>query len=73
MRRTSEIGRQFVSLVVLSLMIFIIDACTIVHDEDEDAKKKDNTLDIYFVTDDFKPDEFVEKIWDDNVVPYFEE
>ena len=73
MRRTSGIGRQFVSLVALSLMIFIIDACTIVHDDDEDAKKKDKTLDIYFVTDDFKPDEFVEKIWDDKVVPYFKE
>jgi predicted lipoprotein len=44
-----------------------------VHDEDEDAKKKDKKLDIYFVTDDFKPDEFVEKIWDDKVVPYFKE
>ena len=73
MRRTSGIGRQLVSLVALSLMIFIVDACTIVHDEDEDAKKKDKKLDIYFVTDDFKPDEFVEKIWDDKVVPYFKE
>jgi predicted lipoprotein len=54
-------------------MIFIVDACTIVEDEDEGAKKKDKKLDIYFVTDDFKPDEFVEKIWDDKVVPYFKE
>ena len=73
MRRTSGIGRQLVSLVALILIIFIVDACTIVHDEDEDAKKKDKKLDIYFVTDDFKPDEFVEKIWDDKVVPYFKE
>jgi predicted lipoprotein len=54
-------------------VIFIVDSCTIVHDEDEDAKKKDEKLDIYFFTDDFKPDEFVEKIWDDKVVPYFKE
>jgi predicted lipoprotein len=73
MRRTSGIGRQLVSLVALSLVIFIVDSCTIVHDEDEDAKKKDEKLDIYFFTDDFKPDEFVEKIWDDKVVPYFKE
>jgi predicted lipoprotein len=73
MRKTSGIGRQIVFLVALILMIFIVDACTIVEDEEEDAQKKDKKLDIYFVTDDFKPDEFVEKIWGDKVVPYFKE
>jgi predicted lipoprotein len=54
-------------------MIFTVTSCTIVHDEDEDAQKKDEKLDIYFVSDDFKPDEFVEKIWDAQVVAYFKE
>lgn len=65
MRRTSGIGRQLVSLVALILMIFIVAACTIVSDKGEEAKKLDAKS--------FKPDEFVEKIWNDKVVPYFRE
>jgi predicted lipoprotein len=73
MLKAFSLGRQIVSLAALGLLVFMLGACTIVKDEDEEAKKKDKKLDIYFVTDDFKPDEFVAQIWDDKVVPYFKE
>ena len=57
---------SFVSLLLLLL------SCTIVPDEKEKAgKDKSDKLEIYFVDDKFKPDEYVETIWDDKVVPYF--
>jgi predicted lipoprotein len=58
------------SLVVLLLLLF---SCTIVPDEEEKAEggDKGDKLQIYFVDDKFKPDEYVEAIWDDKVVPYF--
>ena len=55
-------------------LLFLLFSCTIVPDEEEAAKKdKGEKLDIYFVDDTFKPDEFIDKIWDDKVVPYFKE
>ena len=58
-----------VVLIFVSVLLF---ACTIVPDEEEKVDgEKGKKLDIYFVDDTFKPDEFVDKIWDDKVVPYF--
>jgi predicted lipoprotein len=49
-------------------MVFISWSCTVV-DNDEESKDKD-TLDIYFVDDKFKADEYVKGIWDSKVIPY---
>jgi predicted lipoprotein len=60
--------------VVLSFVFLLLFSCTIVPDEEEKAEgDKGEKLDIYFVDDTFKPDEFVDKIWDDKVVPYFKQ
>jgi predicted lipoprotein len=59
-------------LAVLGCISLLLFACTIVPDEEGKAGgDKGKQLDIYFVDDTFKPDEFVDKIWDDQVVPYF--
>ena len=41
----------------------------------KNKKSKENVqkLDIYFENDDFKPDEYVESVWEDKVVPLFKE
>ena len=36
-------------------------------------RAKGEKLDIYFVSDNFKPDEFAESIWVDKVVPFFKD
>jgi predicted lipoprotein len=72
MRCTRLIGFFWIPLIT-SLLLFVV-SCTIVPDEEEQNKgEKGEKLDIYFVDDTFKPDEYVNSIWDDKVVPYFEE
>ena len=57
------------SFVSLLLPLF---SCTIVSDKAEKAQgDKSKKLDIYFVNDTFKPDKYVDAIWDEKVVPYF--
>jgi len=72
MRIMSGLGGTLMSLVTLSLFVFTLASCTIVPDEDKGTKKK-GEIDIYFVSDDFNPDAFVQKIWEAKVVPYFNE
>jgi predicted lipoprotein len=58
-----------IGFVALLLLLF---SCTIVPDEEEKAEgAKGEKLEIYFVDDTFKPDEYIDAIWDDKVVPYF--
>jgi predicted lipoprotein len=58
-----------IGFVALLLPLF---SCTIVPDEEEKAEgDKGDKLEIYFVDDKFKPDEYVDSIWNDKVVPYF--
>ena len=64
--------------LVLCLLSFILSACTIVPDDEakegpRNGSGKKETLDIYFVSDDFKPDEYAARIWKSRVVPLFEE
>lgn len=68
------IPRPIIGILALSLALCVAlsAACTIVPDEEE-LSSDEEKLDIYFVTDDFNPDVFVEKIWEDKVVPYFRE
>jgi predicted lipoprotein len=62
------VATSFVSLLLLLL------SCTIVPDEEEKSEgDQGDKLEIYFVDDTFKPDEYVEAIWDNKVVPYFRE
>lgn len=72
MRSMPEIGGTGVALTVLSLFVLLAVSCTIVPDKEDSADKTDK-LDIYFVSDKFNPDEFVEKAWDSKIVPYFRE
>jgi predicted lipoprotein len=53
-------------------LLLLLISCTIVPDEEQNAGgDKGKKLEIYFVDDTFKPDEYVEAIWEDKVVPYF--
>ena len=74
MRSATLTGRcriLFVAMSLVSLLVLLL-SCTIVSDEEEKAEgDKGEKLEIYFVDDTFKPDEYVEAIWDDKVVPYF--
>jgi predicted lipoprotein len=67
------LNHRIFKLVLIFVCLMLV-ACTIVPDEEEKADgEKGKKLDIYFVDDKFKPDEFVDDIWDDKVVPYFRE
>jgi len=68
----SKLGDRLIAQVVLVLCVFSFSSCTIVPDEEESADKGEK-LDIYFVSDNFKPDEFAESIWADKVVPFFKD
>lgn len=59
-------------LIILIICIFSFSSCTIVPDKKK-SDKKGEKLDIYFVSDNFKPDEYVKSIWKDKVIPLFEE
>lgn len=72
MRSMPGIGGAGVTLTALSLFVLLAVSCTIVPDKDDNDDKADK-LDIYFVSDKFNPDEFVEKTWDSKIVPYFRE
>ena len=71
MRTMSGLGRTLIVLAALGLYAFALASCTFVPDGEKDAEKE-GKLDIYFVSDNFNPDEFVEKIWEAKVIPYFE-
>ncbi len=68
----SKLGDRLIAQVVLVICVFSFSSCTIVPDEEESADKGEK-LDIYFVSDDFKPDEFAQSIWGDKVVPFFKD
>jgi predicted lipoprotein len=62
-------------LVSLLLPLF---SCTVVSDQAQEARvdksktgEKSKRLQIYFENDTFKPDQYVDAIWDEKVVPYF--
>lgn len=59
-------------IAVLCFVVMMAASCTIVPDKEQENAEK-GELDIYFVNDAFKPDVYVEKIWEDKVVPYFKE
>ncbi len=65
-------GLALAALIAPCLFALLFASCTIVPDKDENADKKDK-IDIYFASDKFNADEFVEKAWDAKVVPFFEE
>ena len=74
MRRATLTARCRIPCVAMSLvsLLVLLISCTIVPDEEEKAEgDKGDKLEIYFVDDTFKPDEYVDAIWDDKVVPYF--
>jgi predicted lipoprotein len=72
MRSASLTRHHHVNIAALGFVFLLLFACTIVPDEAEKADgEKGKQLDIYFVDDSFKPDDFVDEIWDDKVVPYF--
>lgn len=65
---------QHILILVLGFVSLLLFACTIVPDEEGNIDgEKGKKLDIYFVDDTFKPDEFVDEIWDAKVVPYFKQ
>lgn len=68
----SKLSDLLIALVVLVFCICSFSSCTIVPDEEESSDNGEK-LDIYFVSDDFKPDEFAESIWEEKVVPFFRE
>jgi len=68
----SKLGHQLIAQIVLVICIFYFSSCTVVPDEKK-SEEKGEKLDIYFVTDDFKPDKYAESIWEDKVVPFFKE
>ena len=70
--RKYQIIKKVLSVVIIfcvSTMIFSLSSCTVV-DNDEESKDKDK-LDIYFVDDKFKADDYVSSIWDSKVIPYY--
>ena len=70
--RKHQMIKKVLSVIFIfcvSTMVFISSSCTVV-DNDEESKDKDK-LDIYFVDDKFKADEYVSGIWDSKVIPYF--
>lgn len=72
MPRICKLGDRLIAQAVLVLCLFSFSSCTVVPDEEETADKGEK-LDIYFVSDDFKPDEYAENIWEDKVIPFFKE
>jgi predicted lipoprotein len=74
MRSASLTRNHPIFIAVFGFLSLLLFACTIVPDEaekgDGDEGKK---LDIYFVDDTFKPDQFVDEIWEEKVVPYFKQ
>jgi predicted lipoprotein len=74
MRRIRHNIKHRILIGVLGFLSFLLFACTIVPDEEEKADvDRKAQFDNYFVDDTFKPDEFVETIWDSKVVPYFKQ
>lgn len=67
-----EITYSFIAQLVLVICIFSLSSCTVVPDEKESDAKAEK-LDIYFVNDNFKPDEYAENVWETKVVPFFKE
>lgn len=57
---------------IFAICSFFLFSCTVVPDGEE-SEKTEGKLDIYFVSDDFKPDEYAEKVWNTKVVPLFKE
>lgn len=68
MPRISMIDDRLIALLILVICVF--SSCSIVPDEEKSEEKK-GELDIYFVSDDFKPDEYAEKAWEEKIVPLF--
>ncbi len=68
----SKLGDRLIAQIVLVICIFSLPSCTVVPDEEKSGKKEEK-LDIYFVSDDFKPDEYAKNVWEDKVVPLFME
>lgn len=56
-------------LVCVSTMVLISSSCTVV--DNDEAKEDKDKLEIYFVDDTFKADEYVSGIWDSKIIPYF--
>lgn len=72
MSNTSKSGDLLIARIVLFVCIVSFSSCTIVPDE-KDSDDKKGKLDIYFVSDDFKPDEYAQKVWKTKVLPLFTE
>jgi predicted lipoprotein len=69
----SKLGdRLSTQIVFVVVYIFSFSSCTIVPDGEKSGEKEDK-LDIYFMSDDFKPDEYAENVWEDKIVPLFME
>ena len=63
-------GHRLIAQIVLIICIFSFSSCTVVPDEEKSGDNEEK-LDIYFVSDDFKPDEYAQKVWKDKVIPLF--
>lgn len=70
-------GGRLIAQIVFAVCIFFFafSSCTIVPDDETPGAsgEKGEKLDIYFVSDDFKPDEYAQGIWTAKVVPFFME
>ncbi len=64
-------NRLFFRSALLALVLALTTSCTIVPDK-KDEKGNEEKLDIYFVNDEFNPDTYVDKIWSEKIVPYFD-
>ncbi|THB73062.1 MAG: DUF2291 domain-containing protein [Desulfobulbaceae bacterium] len=69
---TAKPSHPLIALIIIVCCLFHVTSCTIVPDEEKTAEGQEK-LDIYFVSDDFKPDDYAEKVWDDKVITLFEE
>jgi hypothetical protein len=57
MLRTNKPGPGLTVRIIIAVFIFALSSCTVVPD-DKESEGKEGKLDIYFVSDDFKPDDY---------------
>lgn len=67
-----KLGDPLIAQIVIVVFLYSFSSCTVVPDE-KNSGGEGEKLDIYFVSDDFKPDEYAEKVWADKVEPLFKE
>lgn len=70
----SKSGDYSITRSTIFVCIFPLISCTIVPDDkDKESEGKGEKIYIYFENENFKPDEYVESVWEEKVVPLFKE